>query len=223
LQIVDSDCKFDDYFVRSGGIPMRYGIESADAAIAAQLESLRDAAAIIRVWGQVTCPAIDFQGSQIQVDRIKVVMSASAEEGYEGWKPYMSAKFGYALWYPGECTVMGMLNESLTFSGPLVDNEYWPVLSVSHYDSDFYHPPAGADLQQWIVDHVMSYDEIDTEVEIAGLPAVHLVHKAGPGWGASDDYYFIRGDQLFCISILYAGGQQDWELYNKFLQSFTFP
>ena len=135
----------------------------------------------------------------------------------------MSEKFGYALRYPGECTVMGRLDEAVTFSGPLVDNEHWLVLTVSHYDSDFYHPPAGADLEQWIVDHVMSYDEIDTEVEIAGLPAVHLVHKAGPGWGASDDYYFIRGDQLFSILILHTGGQQDWDLYNKFLQSFTFP
>jgi len=27
---------------------------------------------------------------------------------------------------------------SVTFSGPLVDNEHWPVLTVSRYDSDFY-------------------------------------------------------------------------------------
>jgi hypothetical protein len=202
---------------------MRYGIESADATIAAQLESLRDAAAIVRVWGQVTCPAIDFQGSHIQVDRIEVVLEAS-RDGYEGWKPYLNEKFGYALWYPGECTVMGTnLDESVTFSGPLVDNEHWPVLTVSHYDSEFYHPPAGTDVSQWVADFGMSYDEMDTGVQIAGLPAVRLIQEAGPGWYGSDEYYFIRGDQLFRISLLHAGGQEDRELYDRFLQSLTFP
>jgi hypothetical protein len=69
----------------------------------------------------------------------------------------------------------------------------------------------------------MAYGEIDTEVEIAGLPADHLIHAAGPGWYASDEYYFINDDQLFHIMILYTGDQEDWELYNKFLQSFTLP
>jgi len=40
---------------------------------------------------------------------------------------------------------------------------------------------------------------------------------------ASDQYYFIRDGQLFTISILHTGSQEDWELYNKFLESFTFP
>jgi hypothetical protein len=215
--------QFDDYFVRSGSIPMGYGIGSADAAVAAQLESLRDAPAIVRVWGQVECPAIDFQGSHIQVERVEVIMEASAQAGYEDWKPYTSAEFGYALWYPGECTVMGDLNESVTFSGPLVGNDYWPILTVSHYDSDFYHPPAGVDLVLWITDHVLSYDAIDIEIEIAGLPAVHLRHEGGQGGRGSDDYYFIRGEQLFKITILDAGELEDWELYDKFLQGITFP
>jgi hypothetical protein len=212
--------QFDDYFVRSGGIPMGYGIDSTDAAIAAQLESLRDAPAIVRVWGQVMCPAIDYQGSSIQVERIEVVMDTSVQEEYEGWKPYLNEKFGYALWYPGECTVMGNdLDDSVQFAAGYEG----PVLTVSHYDSDFYHPPAGTDLQQWIMDHVPSYDEINAEVEIAGLPAVHLTTNASPMAGGYDEYYVIRGDQLFRIHMLHVGGQQDWELYDKFLQGITFP
>jgi hypothetical protein len=211
--------QFDDYFVQSGSIPMGYGIGSTDAALAAQLESLRDAPAVVRVWGQVTCPAIDYQGSNIQVERIEVVMDASAQEGYEGWKPYLNEKFGYALWYPSECTVMGNLDDSVQFAA----GREWPVLTVSHYDSDFYHPPVGSDLQQWITDHVPSYDAMDAEVEIAGLPAVHLTTNASPRADGYDEYYVIRGDQLFRIMILHISGQQDWELYNKFLQSITFP
>jgi hypothetical protein len=214
------DAQFDDYFVPSGSIPVRYGIDSADATVATQLESLRDTGAIVRVWGQVTCPAIDLYGTQIQVTQLEVAIEAPAEaEGYEGWNAYTSAKFGYTLKYPGECTVMGTdLDEVVQFAG-----QDWPVLTVRHYDSDFYHPPAGTDVRQWVTDHDITYDEIDPEVEITGLPAVHLTYKEGPGWYASDEYYFIREDQLFSILILHTGGQQDWDLYNKFLQSFTFP
>jgi putative hemolysin len=213
--------QFDNYFVRSGNIPMRYGIDSADAAISAQLENLNDAAVIVRVWGQVTCPAIDFQGSQIQVDRLEIVMEASAEAGYEGWKPYLNETFGYALWYPGGCTVMGAnLDESIQFVGPLVDDEHWPVLTVSHRNCDFCRPPVGTDVGKWLDDVGIAYDEI---VEIAGFPAAHFRQDTGPGAYPSDGYYFIRGDQLFFVSILHAGWQEDWELYNKFLQCFTFP
>jgi hypothetical protein len=114
------------------------------------------------------------------------------------------------------------LNESVQFSGPLVEGEHWPVLTVSHYDSDFYRPPAGTDVAQWIVDKEVPYDAIDSEVTIAGLPAVHLRTEAGPGWYASDAYYLIKGGQLFHILILHTGGQEDWELYNAFLQGLTF-
>ena len=213
------DAQFDDYFVRSGTIPMRYGIDSADPAIASQLERLRDAPAIIRVWGQVTCPAIGYQGSHILVDRLEIVTEASVEEGYEGWKPYLNEAFGYAVWYPGDCTVMGSnLNDAVQFA-----HREWPVLSVSHYESDFYHPPAGTDVEQWVIDHVPSYDEIDTEAQIAGRPAVHLVTEAtGQSYGY-DEYYFVKDGQLFRIHILHTDGQQDWELYTKFLDSFRFP
>jgi len=86
------DAQFDDYFVLSGNVRAHYGIESADAAIAAQLESLRDTGSIVRVWGQVTCPAIDFYGTEIQVTRLEVVSEAPAEEeGYKGWKEINSS------------------------------------------------------------------------------------------------------------------------------------
>jgi putative hemolysin len=213
----------DDYLeVLVGGIPIAYGIDSADATLAAQIESLRDTGTIVRVWGQVSAGVIDWNGTQIQVERLEIAVEApAAPAGYEGWKPYLNAEFGYALWYPGDCQVMGAnLNQSVQFSGPLVEG--WPVLTVSHYDSDFYHPPAGTDVDQWIADNEIPYDAIDTKVEIAGLPAVHLRYEAGPGWDASDAYYFIKDGQLFHILILHTGGQENWDLYNGFLQGLTF-
>ena len=148
----------------------------------------------------------------------------SAEDEYAGWKTYTSEKFGYALKYPGDCTVMGAdPDASVQFVGPLSDDEHWPWFFVDHYDSNFYRPPAGTDVHQWVTDFGIPYDEVGPEVEVAGLPTVHLIYEASPQAYARDDYYFIKGDQLFRIQILHAGGQQDWDLYNKFLQSFTFP
>jgi putative hemolysin len=213
----------DDYLVvRVGGIPVAYGIDSTDAALAAQIESLRDTGAVVRVWGQVSAGVIDWNGTQIQVKRLEIAVEApTTPAGYEGWKPYLNAEFGYALWYPGDCQVMGAnLEESVQFSGLLAEG--WPVLTVSHYDSDFYHPPAGTDVAQWIADNEIPYDAIDTETEIGGLPAVHLRYEAGRGWDASDAYYVVKDGQLFYILLLHTGGREDWELYSKFLEGLTF-
>jgi hypothetical protein len=189
-----------------------------------QIESLRDTATILRVWGQVSAGVIDWNSTQIQVDRLEIALEAPPPQvGYEGWKSYVNAEFGYVLRYPGDNQVMGAnLNESVQFSGPLLEGEHWPVLTVSHYGSDFYRPSAGTDVAQWIADHEIPYDEIDTKVEIAGLPAVRLRTEAGPGWYGSDAYYLIKGGQLFHILILHTGGQEDWELYDRFLQGLAF-
>lgn len=158
-----------------------------------------------------------------ELDAERYLTETAAEDEYVGWKTYTSEKFGYTLKYPGDAEVMGPnLDESVQFVGPIVNDEHWPWFFVEHYDSDFYHPPSGTDVHQWIADSDVSYDEIGPEVEIAGLSTVHLIYNESPQAYASDDYYFIRGDQLFHITILHAGGQQDWDLYNKFLQGFTF-
>jgi hypothetical protein len=174
--------------------------------------------------GRVAAGVIDWNGTQIEVDRLEVAVQAvPVPGGYEGWKAYRNAALGYTLRYPGDSQVMGAnLNESVQFSGPLVEGEHLPVLTVSHYDSEFYRPPAGTDVAQWIADHQIPYDKIDTEAEISGLLAVRLRTEAGPAWYASDSYYVIRDGQLFHILILHTGGQEDWELYDRFLQSLPF-
>jgi hypothetical protein len=75
---------------------------------------------------------------------------------------------------------------------------------------------------QWVSDFVLAYDEIDTGAVIAGLPAVHLTTNATEQSYGYDEYYVIKGDQLFRINIIHAGGQEDWNLYNAFLGSFSF-
>jgi len=64
--------QFDDYFALAGDFPVGYGIGSSNLTLAAQLEDLRDTQTAIRVWGQVTCPAIDSYGTHIKVNRIEI-------------------------------------------------------------------------------------------------------------------------------------------------------
>jgi hypothetical protein len=63
---------------------------------------------------------------------------------------------------------------------------------------------------------------METGIEIAGSPAVHLITKEAPGAYAYDEYYFIKGEQLFRILIVHCGNG-DWDLYDRFLSSFIFP
>jgi hypothetical protein len=214
------DAQFDDIFVLGGSIPMHYGIDTQDPGITAQLAGLRDTGTVIRIWGKVTCPTIDVQGSQILVEQLEVAMAPPPEEpSDEGWVPYVNEEFGYALRYPGESQVMGAdLNASVQFAG----EGGWPVLTVEHRDSGFYRPPADTEVREWVTDFVMSYDEIEAELEIAGLPAVHLTTYETPQSYAFDEYYFIKGDQLFRILLLHTDGRQDWDLYDRFLDSIVF-
>lgn len=141
---------------------------------------------------------------------------------YAAWNTYTNAGFGYVLRYPsGSAMMEGNGQDSVQFSGPLVDNEHWPCLSVSHPNSDFYRPPAGTDVYQWIADSEMPYDEIE-QLQLAGLPAVRLGVEATPQSYACDDYYLIHGEQLFRLQVLHCAGPQDAELYDLFLKSFQF-
>jgi putative hemolysin len=143
--------------------------------------------------------------------------------GTEGWQSYENEKFTYTLQYPPDATLLeSPQGTGVQITGPLVDNERWPIIEITHFDSDFYHPPAGTDVAQWVSDFVLAYDEIDTGAVIAGLPAVHLTTNATEQSYGYDEYYVIKGGQLFRINIIHAGGQEDWNLYNAFLGSFSF-
>ncbi|MDX1409452.1 MAG: hypothetical protein R3330_14995, partial [Saprospiraceae bacterium] len=130
---------------------------------------------------------------------------------------------GYSLMYPGQADVMGAdRDKAVEFVGPIVGDEHWPWFMVQHFDSEFFRPPAGTDVRQWIADSDLPYKDEAQETTIGGLPAVHLRVEASPQAYGMDEYYVIDGDQLFKIAILHAGGQQDWMIYDQFLLSIDF-
>jgi hypothetical protein len=217
-------------FVLAGDFPMWYSIDSTDPAIRDRLESLRDTGIVIRVWGELMAGIPDVNGTRIQATRVEIegepvatATGISAEDEYVGWKTYTNETIGYTLKYPGNARIMGAdLNQLVTFEGPLSENEYWPLLFVDHYNSEFYHPPDGTNVEQWVLDSGTTYDDIGSELRIAGLPTLHLIYNESPQAYGSDHYYFIKGEQLFHIQILHADGRQDWDLYQRFVRSFAF-
>jgi putative hemolysin len=65
--------QYDDYFERQdlGGV-IYFGIDSLDPAVKAQIEALRDSGKIVHLYGTLFSNVPDYNGSQVQVDRLEV-------------------------------------------------------------------------------------------------------------------------------------------------------
>jgi hypothetical protein len=65
--------QYDDYFERRDlGQVIYFGIDSMDPAVKTQIEALRDSGKIVHLYGTLLSNVPDYNGSQIQVDRIEV-------------------------------------------------------------------------------------------------------------------------------------------------------
>jgi putative hemolysin len=66
--------QFDDYFERQDLEQqiINFGIDSIDPAVQAQIEALRDSGKIVHLYGTLLSNVPDYNGSQVQVDRIEV-------------------------------------------------------------------------------------------------------------------------------------------------------
>jgi putative hemolysin len=65
--------QYDDYFeLWTNGQIIYFGIDSMDPAVQAQIEALRDSGKIVHLYGTLFSNVPDYNGSQVQVDRIEV-------------------------------------------------------------------------------------------------------------------------------------------------------
>ena len=63
--------QYDDYFERQDlGQVVCFGIDSMDPTVKSQIEALRDSGKIVHLYGTLRSNVPDYNGSQIQVDRI---------------------------------------------------------------------------------------------------------------------------------------------------------
>ncbi len=68
----DPGAQYDDYFERQDlGQVITFGIDSMDPAVRSQIEALRDSDRIVHLYGTLLSNVPDYNGSQIQVDRIE--------------------------------------------------------------------------------------------------------------------------------------------------------
>ena len=148
----------------------------------------------------------------------------AAAIGTGEWLTFVNPIHGYAVDYPAELKIESDdLSWAVTFVGPLVDNDWWPVLGVGHPPNTMHRPPADVDLRTWLLDNNLLHDgEPGDELTLAGLPAIHRNTPRSPQSYALDEYFVVHGGQLFRLTLLHTTDRQDWTLYRRFLNSFRF-
>jgi putative hemolysin len=73
IKSTDPGAQYDDYFERQDlGQIIYFGIDSMDPVVQAQIEALRDSGKIVHLYGTLFSNVPDYNGSQVQVDRIEV-------------------------------------------------------------------------------------------------------------------------------------------------------
>ncbi|MDD5368949.1 MAG: DUF333 domain-containing protein [Anaerolineaceae bacterium] len=73
IKSTKSGAQYDDYFERQDlGQISYFGIASIDPAVQTQIKDLRDSSKIVHLYGTLFSNVVDYNGSQIQVDRIEV-------------------------------------------------------------------------------------------------------------------------------------------------------
>jgi len=73
IKSTEPGAQYDDYFERRDlGQIIYFGVDSIDPAVQAQIKALRDSGKIVHLYGILLSNVPDFNGSQIQVDRIEV-------------------------------------------------------------------------------------------------------------------------------------------------------
>ena len=73
IKSTEPGAQFDVYFERQDlGQIIYFGIDSMDPAVKSQIEALRDSSKIVHLYGTLLSNLPDYNGSQIQVDRIEV-------------------------------------------------------------------------------------------------------------------------------------------------------
>lgn len=166
---------------------------------------------------------LDAVVQSLEIDKGQLEQNPQPQYDLSGWQLYNNETFGYSFRYPPSSTVReteGEIGPAIYSSS--VGGESWPIFSVNHYDSDFYRPPAGTEVRQWVLDYGIPHDVIGADITIGGSNAVHLITEASSGSYGFEEYYFIKGEQLFRILIWPSDGNQEWQISEQFLAGFSF-
>jgi hypothetical protein len=87
-----------------------------------------------------------------------------------------------------------------------------------------YNPPPGIDLITWIKDTYYSREDIPDgqNMELGGIPAVKFYTPKSPMAPSQEEIFFIKEDILFRIYMIEVENENNRELYEQLLSSFSF-
>jgi putative hemolysin len=143
----------------------------------------------------------------------------------DGWKVYENEKLGYRFHFPPDAILVSAdgSNQTITIQGPMVDDDYWPMIFFNHPDNlPEYLVPDGVDLEDWLNQQNLMMGERLEERVVAGETAIHLRQVTGEQAFPSDQFFFAKNGRLFSVVFLHTGDLEDWDLYDQFLDSIQF-
>jgi putative hemolysin len=145
----------------------------------------------------------------------------TVELSADGWIIYRDAATGLVFDYPPDTTLERSAGNlaSLIITGA----NGWPSFSVNlPTGREDWRIPQGADLVNWLSENNLLADPRLADAQIAGETAIHTRFERSQQAFAADRYFFAHNGQLFNILIGHQDDKEDWDLYNRFLESFKF-
>ena len=156
-----------------------------------------------------------------------------------GWLTYTNSKYGYTFKYPSDyvngCTTKPCSKHiSETEGGDVVSLQGdisttgWPNITISHFSSTFYNPPAGTNLVNWISTHLSfttpylpsNYNLLVYATAGVDAPAVDFTIPASPQAYAERSIYYVDDDKLFSISMTDPTGTDATTFYSTWFENF---
>lgn len=217
------ECKQGDSLVPAAGIPNPASqfCQEQGGKLVIDTDAFGGQVGLCQFDDGSTCEEWAFYRGECQKGGIYV----SNEIAADGCQVYRHPSLGYSIHLPIEANMVssGDPHKTMTIQGPLVNNEFWPVIYINHpSDREAYLPPIGVELSEWLKEYDLLIGTRMDDLTIAGETTLHLRQEASPQSFASDSYYFAKDGQLFNIVILHVGGKEDWNIYDHILNSFQF-
>ncbi len=181
-----------------GRFPMWYGIDaSQDESLQAQIESLRDTGAVVKVSGKLMVGIPDVNGTRIEVSELEVIEAGTIEqpaleETFDpatDWPVFVNDRYGYQIKTPSNATI--------TLYGPMrfMPEDVPEGMTMGQYMEQ---------LQKTLTDRLCVYIEYSLGFIYISAPPNQeklYIHCGIPAPGAGDHIAKIEmvvlGDQLY--------------------------